>query len=601
MLRNSRTSRSESSGSTVRPSRSPFVIRLAILCVTGLGAGLFFTSGMNTLERFFLDARFLLISSFDERESDRIVLLLMDRESEGRLGAPQGSKWRQFHPQVVETLNQAGALVVAFDAEFSAREPESDPRMVEAFTRAGNVIAGELVAGGTNEDLESALAAIGSLNVHPIGNIPRWVEIQSRSTNRRAFSAVVAEMYNLRKNGGEDRVVTPDAEGFWIDFDTPITSYPAFSYADVYFAEEGRLADAGRTPLSVFAGRIVLIGADMPGLGDRYSYPHTLGRMHPGVYGQAAATDTLLDGEAIRDVPWALDALYLAGFVALGFAALQIRRRVLRAVCYALLPPLLFGVAASLLGASEIWLNFGSIAAAWCAMLAAHLLYRRFWLSRRLKRAMGFDPALLTEFRKATAVAGSYVRKPACILCSDIRGYTQFTSDTSPETAAEVMGEYVRAMEHVVSANGGYINKYVGDEIVAVFGFPLADAEREVRAARAAVQMLEELGDLLKGWDARGLEHFEKIGIGLDAGEVTFTEVGGRTKTQFDVMGNCINGASRLQTLTKQLDPDLLLSEEVLLALGEDKIRNSFVFVSACYIRGQGDRNVFGYSRPPGE
>jgi adenylate cyclase len=153
-------------------------------------------------------------------------------------------------------------------------------------------------------------------------------------------------------------------------------------------------------------------------------------------------------------------------------------------------------------------------------------------------------------------------------------------------------------MERCITSRGGYINKYVGDEIIAVFGFPLAAEECTERAARAAIAMQDDLSRLRASWKERGLPHIERIGIGIDKGAVVFAEVGGRTKSQFDIIGDCINGASRIEHLTKELHRILLISEEAYDALeNDDSLSGSFELVKSVVVRGQGERKIFGLVR----
>jgi class 3 adenylate cyclase len=79
---------------------------------------------------------------------------------------------------------------------------------------------------------------------------------------------------------------------------------------------------------------------------------------------------------------------------------------------------------------------------------------------------------------------------------------------------------------------------------------------------------------------------------------VVFAEVGGRTKSQFDIIGDCINGASRIEHLTKELHRVLLISEEAYDALeSEDSLSGSFELVKSVTVRGQGERKIFGFAR----
>jgi adenylate cyclase len=222
----------------------------------------------------------------------------------------------------------------------------------------------------------------------------------------------------------------------------------------------------------------------------------------------------------------------------------------------------------------------------------------RMSLTASLSRAMGFDPRLIDAFRRESARQGGSVRKEVAILIADVRDYTRYVSRADPGTVSLVMGEYMSAMERCITAQGGYINKYVGDEVVAVFGFPLGGARCAERAVRAAVDMLNELGRLTAAWKERGIPAIERIGVGIDTGIVSFAEVGGRTRSQLDIIGDCINGASRIEHLTKDIGRSLLVSEEVFRGLeSSDSLYGLFELAKSVTVRGQGERRVFALAR----
>jgi adenylate cyclase len=207
---------------------------------------------------------------------------------------------------------------------------------------------------------------------------------------------------------------------------------------------------------------------------------------------------------------------------------------------------------------------------------------------------MGFDPRLMEAFRRESDRAGGPVRREVSILIADVRGYTAYVSGTDSAVVSRVMAEYMAAMETCITAEGGYINKYVGDEIIAVFGFPLASARGPERAVRAALAMLESLTGLVERWRSDGVPCIDRVGIGVDTGPVVFAEIGGRTKSQFDIIGDCINGASRLEHLTKDLKRPLLISEETCRGIeGNDALSGSFAFVKMVSVRGQGLRRIY--------
>jgi adenylate cyclase len=232
---------------------------------------------------------------------------------------------------------------------------------------------------------------------------------------------------------------------------------------------------------------------------------------------------------------------------------------------------------------------------AFAAVLLVHWIGVRVALASSLSRAMGFDPHLMEAFRRESARLGGPVRKDVTILIADVRGYTAYVSGTDSAVVSRVMAEYMAGMERCITGEGGYINKYVGDEIIAVFGFPLPSEASAERAARAAIAMLRELAALAAAWKEQGIPCIDRIGIGIDTGPVVFAEIGGRTKSQFDIIGDCINGASRIEHLTKEMKRSLLISEETCRGIErDDSLSGSFGFLKTVAVRGQGSRRIYG-------
>jgi len=126
---------------------------------------------------------------------------------------------------------------------------------------------------------------------------------------------------------------------------------------------------------------------------------------------------------------------------------------------------------------------------------------------------------------------------------------------------------------------------------------------------RAALAMLRRLEELRSQWVSEGLPTLDAVGIGLDSGLLRFTHIGGRSRVQFDIIGNPINGASRLQVLTKEHKRPLILPAEMVEvqdeldvamygAGTEDLDRPSVTFIGEVMVRGQGRRRVYGLVTP---
>ncbi len=590
-----------SGGGLARPRALPRPIRQLVFLAIGVAVGAVLFRGENFLERALVDLRFFIISSFrvGQAPSDRVAIVAMDNHSEDVLKVRYGSAWRQFHPDLVRTLNAAGASLVVFDAKFLDEEPRWDPALAQAIRAAGNVIAGEDEPGSTTPGLRPAFRAVGDLRWKSLGRIPRYLRVSAQAGALPPLSLVAAEQEAALRGRAPPDIRFRRPPGFWINFRWEPEHFFSFSYADVLRASAGRIADPGRTALSVFADRIVLVGLDdRTSQADRFAFPNTMLRQHPGVFGQACAVETILCRAAVTRAPPWVDGLLTAGVLALALLVFEVRSRKLRALLLVLLPIGFFVAATAALSASNAWVGCAPVLVGFTAVLVLHWVDMRIILASRLSQAMGFDPRLVDAFRLENTRAGGPVRREVAILIADVRGYTAYVSSTSPAVVSTVMGQYMAAMERCITAEGGYINKYVGDQIVAVFGFPLAAAGSAERAVRAGIAMLVELDGLVAIWKQQGTACIERIGIGLDAGPVVFTEIGGRTKSQFDIIGDCINGASRIEQLTKELKRSMLLSEEVFEGIeGNDSLSGAFRFVQTVAVRGQGRRRVYGSVR----
>ena len=125
-------------------------------------------------------------------------------------------------------------------------------------------------------------------------------------------------------------------------------------------------------------------------------------------------------------------------------------------------------------------------------------------------------------------------------------------------------------MSEAVRPCGGYINNFIGDAIFVIFGAPLDLAEKELHAVEAAMTMRERLAELNRRRVERGLKAI-KSGIGISTGEVVAGQIGSMERLQYTVIGDAVNVAARLETLTKEFpDFPILINEATADALREN-------------------------------
>jgi class 3 adenylate cyclase len=175
---------------------------------------------------------------------------------------------------------------------------------------------------------------------------------------------------------------------------------------------------------------------------------------------------------------------------------------------------------------------------------------------------------LLADDRKPD-LAGEV--KTVTVLFSDIRGFTTFSEKLTAHEVVEMLNAYfTRACEPIL-AQGGTVDKYIGDAVMAVFGSPVSQPDHARRAVRAALGMAKE-AEGFKDWmrkrfPDKGLAEFG-IGVGLHTGEAVIGDIGTPKRKEFTAIGDTVNAASRLEGVTKELKCVVAASEETVKAAG---------------------------------
>jgi len=151
---------------------------------------------------------------------------------------------------------------------------------------------------------------------------------------------------------------------------------------------------------------------------------------------------------------------------------------------------------------------------------------------------------------------------PVTVLFSDIRSFTSISEMMEPRALLDFLNEYFSGMVESVLRHHGVVDKFIGDAIMAVFGAPVPEPDDALHAVEAALDMRRRLEHINKAFEARGLPAI-RTGIGLHYGQVVAGNMGHVERMEYTVIGDTVNVASRLEGLTKELQADIVLSEDL--------------------------------------
>lgn len=538
------------------------------------------------------DFFFKAMSRFQpEKAEGRPIIVAIDDKSLDRLG--RISAWpRSYYVRLLETLRQGGARLVVFDVLFSEPSPD-DAALAEAIKASGNVI---LPLAGTPSSpqrtrvgetlrfqsflrplpsLVQAAAGLGHANVLPDadGTVRRLpLLIESDSEEAPALSLAAARFLRLPQalaSLGSARGSIP-VDGFKrmiINYQGPpsVVDRPS-TFSEVSFVD----VIEGQVQPSHFKGKVVFLGATATGLTDDYFTPVSRsGEKMPGVEVHANTFETirnalflvehdqggvigvilffsLLCGLVLPHLRPVRGALVVIGVFLLYVLAATFSFN--PGGSLTILFPSLASVVASERG---VMLNLVYPTAALGFTFVAVILYR-----------IVFEEA---ERREVTRIFGRYVshqvvgeilnqadqgelrlgglKRDVTVMFADIRGFTSFSEKAQPEEVVHMLNNYLSSMIAQVFRHEGMVNKFAGDNIMAVWNAPIPHSDHILRAVKAAVDAQRAMKDMQERDPS-----IPKVqwGIGINTGEAVAGNMGSEDRSEYTVIGDAVNLASRL-------------------------------------------------------
>ena len=565
---------------------------------------------LELLELKALDLRFTLRGA--RAPTMAVTIVGIDERSLARYG-----RWpwpRSRLAEMVERLSAYGARTIAFDAVFDATDAPNDAAFAAAMRASGRVVLGEFFdfddpahrrppsfpelvvrdRGGGVERLRTAssfhgpipaLAAVAADAGH-VNFVPdrdggfRRVPLAIRSGDGVAPALSVAALRHwlggrtgvLTIGGpGDTRLVVGDHElpiddsgELRIDFLGPPNTVPTVSALDVLEQRVSRPA---------LEGKLVLIAPTAVGFDSR---PTPFSGSAPGVEIHASVIDNLLRGRGLVRPPW-LVPVEAAAIVVLAVATgILITWRAFAGALGALALYAIYAAGSQLAFAFQgtvvsLVYPFVMVIAGTIAGLGyqyATEARQRLWVRNAFERYVGGEVAdLLAREPERLGLGGE--KRELSILFTDIRGFSGLSERMAPEALAELLTEHLGAQTSIVFRHEGFVDKYIGDAVMAFWGAPLDAADHAHRACLAALDIAAAMPVLRAGWAARGWPEIH-IGVGIATGDAVVGNFGSAKRFSYTAISDNVNLASRLEGLNPLYGTGILISEHTRAAIGDE-------------------------------
>lgn len=515
-----------------------------------------------------------------DRPNQQLALINIDDSSIGNTAAGL-TAWpfpRQVYGKLLQRLAAAGAKTVAFDVNF-LESNTGDRRFAAGLRKMPTALAyqvtttslGILAPQPVPPDLAPYARGLGYSTVDTpggfiVGQPPTILATANGKTQRLLSIAVAATQLflgrqlnfkNLPLVDGRLILLPPHVEAR-----SAMTERAGSQKLSTDFVGGGQLsfADAMTIPidqLRIFAkGRLVFIGSTAQALGDKVATP--IGIIG-GVYVNLRFVDQFLTHTFVRAVPRWLDILLML-LLPMGAALAIASLRPLFGILVALgILLVFFEINAALFVYKLIWLDLFHTAGA--TFIASAILVSVRVLHEGAERrqvtslfGMHVSPAVVKEIlntenpESSLALQGKRVK--ATVFYSDIRGFTAMSETMTPEAIYTQLNEYFDEMCTLIFDEGGYVDKFIGDCVMAVFSAPFQTPQDALCAVRSAVAQQKRILEMAQRWGKEGRKAFT-VGMGINTGDLVMGNLGARSRMNYTVIGDTVNTAARLYNVAK--------------------------------------------------
>ena len=394
---------------------------------------------------------------------------------------------------------------------------------------------------------------------------------------------------------------------------------PTYALADVLTCGE-QAPDVLR---NAFGGRIVLVGSTLPDEDRKVSsarflrpgadgpllHPCGLRRLGasshatrtvPGVHLHALAIDAVMRGRVPRTAP-AFGVTLLAALAAGGAALAALVWSPWRTTAAVLATAAALGVVGALALDRDVWLPLalpvsGLVTAPALAYVVRYLVEER--ARRRIEMAFGryLSPHVVAGLAvSAAALRLGGERRELSVMFADLSGFTALSGKVSPETLTHLTNEYLTHIVDAVEATGGYVDKFIGDAVMAIWGAPVDDPDHARHAVLGALDAARRVDAAHAAAQARGDTGFT-VKIGVNSGFAVVGNVGTDRRYNYTAVGETVNVASRLESVPALYGCAVVVSERT-----AELARDAVVFRELDRIRVKGRETPLAIFEPLGE
>ena len=602
-----------------------------VLCLHLLGF-------LQTLELKTYDMRFKIRGEITQDVNSPIIIVKIDDQTFSSLK----ERWpftRSYYVEAIENLNQAGAKLIIFDIEFSENASEvEDRRLADAIARYGNVIVANKFVHELNRHeaynryflppISSILkkgVRHGSVDIihDNDGFLRRYMLFQSHMDQSYFPIAIEILKYLYGLNDTDIDIANPRSVKIGdhiirkYTYNTMLINYFGsteyflqYSFSNILDDKSFDLPDIEDTDIfeihkqaNTFKDKIVLIGVTAEEFRDTeftpfFSYWNRV--KMPGVMIHAHALNTILYNRYVKTTPILLTILLMI-MLAIVATVLSKYVRPFHGLGIVVLIIFLIGLVAIILFSFwDIWLSvvmpvLGFLLSYGLNTLEQVLMEQH---EKRIYRKT-FEQYVTPTIVEAMLDSGDLPkfggeRRILTILFSDIRSFTNFSEKYQPEVVVNYLSMYLTKMVDIIFQHDGTLDKFVGDEIMALYGAPYYYENHAERACLTALDMIAELRYLQKRWSQEQKDYFH-IGIGVNTGRVIVGNLGSHQLFDYTVIGDEVNIGARLEGANKYYATTILISEstyqevaEKVIARRLDKVRvqGKLIPISIYELRG---------------